>query len=143
MQVSFFRNFYFRHLLAIALVAGGYALYLIPQWLTIGGTKGFCMFHSITGLPCPGCGMGKASVLLSQGKIYESFWMHPLAIPFALGALTAIPWLISDLVRKKETLLPLLRKKIKWPYSLILFISLLAAWIWNLAKAFILVSGLH
>jgi hypothetical protein len=37
---------------------------------------------------CPGCGLGRAIVLLLHGKIYESFNMHPLAL-FALIVLIA------------------------------------------------------
>jgi len=35
---------------------------------------------------CPGCGLGRAMILLLHGKITESFSMHPLAI-FALVVL--------------------------------------------------------
>jgi hypothetical protein len=118
------------------LILGGYALYLLPQFLSIGGAKGFCMFHSLTGLPCPGCGMGRASILLSQGKLLESIWMHPLAIPFALASVIAILWLISDLILKRETLLPLLKRKLQWPYSLLLTGVVLAVWFWNIVREF-------
>lgn len=33
---------------------------------------------------CPGCGLGRAMILLLHGKVTESFNMHPLAL-FALG----------------------------------------------------------
>lgn len=37
---------------------------------------------------CPGCGLGRAMILLLHGKVYESVNMHPLAIP-ALALFTA------------------------------------------------------
>lgn len=37
---------------------------------------------------CPGCGLGRACILLLHAHITESFNMHPLAI-FALAVLTA------------------------------------------------------
>lgn len=36
---------------------------------------------------CPGCGLGRAIILLLHGHVSESFSMHPLAIP-ALVLLT-------------------------------------------------------
>lgn len=134
MPVSLLKNFYFRNLAAIFAILGGYALYLLPQFFNIGGIRGFCMFRSITGIPCPGCGMGRASVLLSQGDFWEAFLINPLAIPFAIGALIAIAWLSVDLIRKKETLLPLLTQKMKWPYFLVLLAVIAGVWGWNIVK---------
>jgi hypothetical protein len=37
---------------------------------------------------CPGCGLGRATILLLHGKVSESISMHPLAIP-ALALFTA------------------------------------------------------
>jgi hypothetical protein len=134
LQASIFKNFWFRNLAAIAAILGGYALYVLPQFINIGGIRGFCMFRSLTGIPCPGCGMGRASLLLSQGKFWEAFLMHPVAIPFAVGAFAAIVWLSVDLFRKKETLLPLLTQKMKWPYFLVLLALIAGAWGWNILK---------
>ena len=36
---------------------------------------------------CPGCGLGRAMILLLHGRVAESIGMHPLAM-FALGLLT-------------------------------------------------------
>jgi len=134
LRANFFKNFYFRNLLAIGLITAGYALYLLPQFFPVGGITGFCMFRSITGIPCPGCGMGKASILISQGVFYNAFIMHPLSIPFAIAALAAITWLIYDLIRKKETLLPLLSQKMKWPYFLVLLAVIVGVWGWNIVR---------
>jgi hypothetical protein len=134
LQVSSLKNFYFRNIAAIAAILGGYTLYLLPQFLNIGGIRGFCMFRSVSGIPCPGCGMGRASILLSQGEFWEAFIMNPMAIPFAVGALAAIIWLSIDLIRKKETLLPLLSQKMKWPYFLALLAVIAGVWGWNIVK---------
>jgi hypothetical protein len=37
---------------------------------------------------CPGCGLGRAMILLLHGRFTESLGMHPLA-PFALAVLVA------------------------------------------------------
>jgi hypothetical protein len=136
LRANFFKNFYFRNLLAIGLITAVYALYVLPQFLSVGGMKGFCMFRSLTGIPCPGCGMGKASILISQGEFYNAFLIHPLAIPFAISALAAIIWLIYDLIRKRETFLPLLTQKMKWPYFLVLLAVIVGVWGRNIITAF-------
>jgi hypothetical protein len=130
------RSFYFRNLLAITLILGGYALYLLPQFIKVDGLKGFCLFHSATGIPCPGCGMGKASILLSQGEIIASMIIHPLALPFSIAAFTAIVWIVLDLIRKRETFLPLMKKKMRWPYFIVLLAAIAGVWGWNVVRTF-------
>lgn len=36
-----------------------------------------CVFHSLTGLYCPGCGGTRACRLLLSGHIFQSFLYHP------------------------------------------------------------------
>jgi hypothetical protein len=38
-----------------------------------------CLFHLITEIPCPGCGMTRACVALSQGQIAAAWGYHPFA----------------------------------------------------------------
>ena len=40
-----------------------------------------CPFFQATGCPCPGCGLGRAAVLLLHGHWRDSFQMHAFAIP--------------------------------------------------------------
>lgn len=46
-----------------------------------------CPFHLMTGIPCPGCGISRAMILLSQFKIIESLKMNYLAIFLLLAML--------------------------------------------------------
>ena len=50
-----------------------------------------CLFHSLTGLYCPGCGMTRALRLAFRGNIWASFGMNPLmylmGIPLCLWLL--------------------------------------------------------
>lgn len=39
-----------------------------------------CLFHSLTGLHCPGCGTGRALVNLFHGRLYAAWRMNPLAV---------------------------------------------------------------
>jgi len=43
-----------------------------------------CPFHTITGIPCPGCGMSRAFILLGQFRIREALEMNIFSL-FLLG----------------------------------------------------------
>lgn len=57
-----------------------------------------CLFHSLTGYQCPGCGATRAARLLLQGELREAFRMNALFVLLlpvaAAGAIAAprIPW---------------------------------------------------
>jgi hypothetical protein len=50
-----------------------------------------CPFHTVTGLPCPGCGMTRAFLLLGQLRIGDALAAHPLAP----GLLLAMLWMLA------------------------------------------------
>ncbi|HOA32568.1 MAG TPA: DUF2752 domain-containing protein [Clostridia bacterium] len=47
----------------------------------------YCPFVLLTGLPCAGCGMTRATILLFRGRIVESLVMHPMAPSYVLLAI--------------------------------------------------------
>jgi len=47
-----------------------------------------CAFHSATGIPCPGCGMTRAFLLLSELRLGEAFAANP-ASPALVAAMAA------------------------------------------------------
>ena len=49
-----------------------------------------CIFHSLTDLICPGCGMTRACIALVQGKFGAAWNYHPFSFLFVgLAVLTA------------------------------------------------------
>jgi hypothetical protein len=42
-----------------------------------------CLFQRVTGRPCPGCGMTRSMLRLSQGDVVESLRLHPLGLVLA------------------------------------------------------------
>lgn len=44
-----------------------------------------CIFHEITGLPCPTCGGTRSLIALSQFDLVSSFMFNPLVPLFAIG----------------------------------------------------------
>ncbi len=56
---------------------------IIGGTLILGNDK-LCLFHNITGFPCPGCGMTRAFLRFFSGDIKGALYYHPLfwSIPF-------------------------------------------------------------
>lgn len=50
-----------------------------------------CLWRSVTGIPCPGCGLGHATFYFLRGAWREAWRWHPLV--FWLGAQAALLWL--------------------------------------------------
>ena len=53
---------------------------LIAGWIP--GLPG-CPLKTLSGVPCPACGSGRAVVALSQGHWYQAFQWNPAASAFA------------------------------------------------------------
>lgn len=43
-----------------------------------------CLFHVITDIPCPGCGMTRACLSLTQGEFVDAWRYHPFSF-FLVG----------------------------------------------------------
>lgn len=60
------------------------------SWAFIEGLP-LCLFKTLTGAPCPGCGMAHALIDAFRGEWASSFQHHPLGLPL-LAVWTA--WLV-------------------------------------------------
>ncbi len=97
-----------------------------------------CVFKNATGIPCPSCGSTRAVLLLSNGDFVGALLMNPIGIVLGTILLIVPPWMLYDVLFRKETLLNFYRKAeqvLKRKWIVIAFISLiLANWIWNIYK---------
>jgi hypothetical protein len=75
-----------------------------------------CPFRTLTGMPCPLCGMTRAVVAAMHGHLLESLRFNPAGILVVVLALALLAGLRLDRVR-----IP--------PWTLALFAALL--WTWN------------
>ncbi len=48
-----------------------------------------CLVRAVTGVPCPGCGMTRALLLLAELRVGESLAAHPAA-PLLLAAMVTV-----------------------------------------------------
>ena len=46
-----------------------------------------CLWNSLLGMDCPGCGLSRAGALLLRGRVQEAAQMNWLIFPFAAGVL--------------------------------------------------------
>jgi hypothetical protein len=58
-----------------------------------------CTFYSITGLPCPSCGMTTSFALLVRGDLWNSLRANAVGTALAVFCLALIPWSLASAVR--------------------------------------------
>ncbi len=58
-----------------------------------------CPFRLLTGLPCPGCGMGHALVFALRGDFSGSWRFHPLGLPLLALWTAWLGWGAINLAR--------------------------------------------
>jgi hypothetical protein len=83
---------------AVGLVGLAGFGYLRAQDPALGGLYPSCLFHSLTGLYCPGCGTARALHALSHGRLLAALGLNPLAV-LLLPALSyaGVVWLVEQL----------------------------------------------
>ena len=86
-----------------------------------------CVFHQVTGLPCPGCGMGRSLCAFAKGDVARSIAWHPLGPVVGLAALLAAmrAWLRLVLVRQRLYAIP---RRVVSVLAWIGLLVLLAVW---------------
>lgn len=97
-----------------------------------------CLFKSLTGIPCPSCGITRSAIALVSGNFKEAVNINPLGIIICV-LLVAIPlWILADYVKNSSSFLnwykkaeqQLQRKVIAIPA----IVLVLANWCWNIYK---------
>ena len=126
------REYPYSTIIAILAIIGGYSFLLLMdhQW----GDKHFsaCPFKFVTGIPCPGCGMGRATLSLFDGDILQSLYYNILNIPFTLAILVGLVWLISDLFRGRDTFFKTINQPLKKKYTILIFTVIIITWVLNI-----------
>ena len=95
---------------------------LYPMFEILGLMSMDCPFHSLTGLPCPGCGYTRSIESLMAGELFASFLHNPgwIVLVFFLGTMITLG--IRSLIHRKQFVL-----NRRW---MVMFIVLLAgAWV--------------
>lgn len=59
-------------------IAGGTAILYLKIWLPVTNLAIPCVFHEVTGLYCPGCGITRSLLSLLELDIVQAFKFNPL-----------------------------------------------------------------
>lgn len=90
---------------ALALAFGGLVAALLAFMLYRNGPSGMglpgCLFHRLTGLECPGCGMTRATHAALHGRIGEAFRFNPVGMVLFPAALLGLGLELAGWVRGK------------------------------------------
>ncbi|HCO68648.1 MAG TPA: hypothetical protein DIT04_12945 [Dysgonomonas sp.] len=126
------REYPYSTIFAILAVIGGYSflLFMDHSW----GDEHFsaCPFKFITGIPCPGCGMGRATLALFRGDIQQSLYYNILCIPLTIAVFIGLCWLIFDLFKGKDSFFDTINQPLKKKYLIILFTVIGITWMLNI-----------
>lgn len=82
----------------VGLAAAPPLVWALARWDVLPHVP-LCLFQIVTGRPCPGCGMTRAMLRLSQGDVVGSLRMHPLGIVLAGLLFAALGGTAVGLVR--------------------------------------------
>ncbi len=91
-----------------------------------------CIFKSIFGIPCPGCGLTRAFRAIFHGNFLEAEKYNILSIPILIFYLFFSILIIIDLI-KKTNKTEILLKRISNHYILIIIIVIIN-WIINIKR---------
>ncbi|RKU31776.1 hypothetical protein C6497_01080 [Candidatus Poribacteria bacterium] len=86
-----------------------------------------CLFHTITNIPCPGCGMTRACLSITQGNFMQAYMFNPFA--FLLIALALSVALFPN--KSKYVWESLSNKARNWILILVL-VACLSTWVFKL-----------
>ena len=127
------RQYPFNTIIAILAIVGGYLALLFMDYNLHHEHITSCPFKLLTSIPCPGCGMGRATLALLSGNISQSLYYNILCIPLSMAIIISLCWLFYDLIRGRETFFKTIRRPLKLKYKIPLFAVLLITWILNIA----------
>ena len=121
-------------LLLFIIAAGYFFLYRQPTPLLKQSHETFCLFHIVTGLPCPVCGTGRGLICLLHGDYKNAFLFNPLSYLVAGLSLFLFLLIIKDWWQRTNSLDKWMRVRIAFLYQVPFWLLLAANWIWNIQK---------
>ena len=127
------------YLLLTLLFCGGGILFLFDTPFSPLGTNTLCLFRNITGVPCPGCGMGRGINHLLHLEFVEAVYINPLSVFVLPAIILTVCWMASDFLLGRETLFKIYLRVDKYfaankMAKALIAIIILFEWVWNILK---------
>lgn len=120
--------------LLTGIALAGYIYIFVALSGVVNNQVQLCMFHNVTGIPCPSCGTTRAMIQLLHGHFAEAFRLNVLCYLQAFFLLILPILLAVDLIGNKRTLLRTYEwaiRLINRPWiALVLGVLLLINWIY-------------
>jgi len=127
-------DFYAKYLSSIFAIVGGYSALFVFDSFFNHQHKTVCLFKLATGIPCGGCGMGRATLEIMKGNFVSSFEYHILCIPFTFAIFISLIWMFIDVLQKKERFFPFINSKLRMPYIVLFFLLFAVSWLTNIIR---------
>ena len=114
-------------------------IWLIWNMLIPGETATICMFHQVTGMPCPSCGTTASVMHILNGNLQEAIEGNILGFPAFIALILFTFWPGFDFVSRKLTFFKAYQISENWikkhPFVLAMMLTLTAVnWIFLIAK---------
>lgn len=129
-----YNNFRYKYFVLFLLIVVGIIALIYSDIPDPENHRTLCLFHNITGYPCPGCGVGRGIIFILKGYFTKALWMNPLSFLVLLFGVVSVVWIWYDIIKGKETYLPMLKTGWGKKTQTALFIVLIANWVWNIYK---------
>ena len=98
----------------------------------------FCMFKSLTGVPCPSCGITRSILQLYHGQFTEAILINPLGLIAAVMLVIVPLWIVYDITRNSQSMATYYRKTERVLQKQSIYFPLIALlllnWYWNIEK---------
>lgn len=123
-----------RNLFLLTSIVGGYAYAILCDKIPSYNIGVGCPFKYLTSIPCPGCGMGRATILLIKGQFIDAILMHPLSILFNILIAMSILLLLQDIFKDTDRYSTLMRREVNGTSRIIIFATVAVCWAWNIYR---------
>ena len=134
MLFKVYNNYKIKYLLTIAAILSGYLFLIIFDNFSNHTHYNLCLFKLITKIPCPGCGMGRATLALLRGDVSLSLAFNILCIPFSVAITVSLTWLVIDLFRNRNTFFKYLEREMDLKFKILLYLIITINWIINIYR---------
>lgn len=112
----------------VILTAGLGLLFFVAPHLTSNNVP-LCFIKTLTGHPCPGCGLTRGSVAFWDFDLATAWHFHLLAIPLNIFLVVVWFWLLKDLLQKKHSFVRFFERPYPWYVYVLAAGILLVNWI--------------
>jgi hypothetical protein len=116
---------------ALWLMVGGASLCLLGLALATPGIQlPRCVFKTLTGLPCPTCGVTRTVIALSRFDVGRAFYLNPLAAVACVAGLVYLLYAATVLGLRLPRLRPRVSEIDAWRLRVLVVTVVTINWIW-------------